>query len=145
QSVPDLGLKSIFGTEIKSAPTTYRADASGLTPQAGDTVVKVGDEPIRSWPDLLNAPFRLREKLAHSPTASFPWLTREHIDEEDRAWVRVTFSRQGQPFTAELLLGTLPLEELIPSILWFFLKMMLFMVGALVLWKRPADAAAAQF
>src|SRR5205814_5224493 len=38
-----------------------------------------------------------------------------------------------------------PLEELAPSILWFFLKLMLFMVGALVLWKRPTDTAAALF
>src|SRR5690349_9853559 len=62
QSVPDLGLKSIFGTEIKSAPVTFRPDASGLTPRAGDTVVEVGDEAIRTWPDLLNAPFRLHNR-----------------------------------------------------------------------------------
>src|SRR2546430_1975705 len=145
QSVPDLGLKSVFSTEIKSAPNVFRPDESGLTPQAGDTVEQVGDEPIRSWPDLLNAPFRLREKLAQNPSAGFPWLKREHVEDEERAWVRVQFSRAGEPFTAEVVLGTLPLEELIPSILWFFVKMMLFMVGALVLWKRPADAAAAQF
>src|SRR5262249_12823619 len=42
-------------------------------------------------------------------------------------------------------LGRLPLEELVPSVLWFFLKITLFLVGALVLWKRPADTGAAVF
>jgi transcriptional regulator with GAF, ATPase, and Fis domain len=42
-------------------------------------------------------------------------------------------------------LGRLPLEELIPSFLWFFLKLGLFLVGALVFWKRPEDRSAALF
>src|SRR5262245_32099713 len=143
QSVPDLGLKSVFSTEIRSAPPAglYR----GPRPEAGDKVLKIAGEDIVSWPALLNAPFRLREKIAKDASANFTWLKRERVDDEDRDWVQVQFARDGQPFTTELLLGTLPLEELIPSILWFFLKMMLFMVGALVLWKRPSDAAAAQF
>src|SRR5262245_47194739 len=81
QWVPDLGLKSAFGTQLKSAPHIYRADESGLPPEAGDTGAVVGDEPIRSWPDLLNAPFRLREKLAQNPAATFPWLKREHVED----------------------------------------------------------------
>ncbi len=36
-----------------------------------------------------------------------------------------------------------PFESLVPSILWFFLKFGLFLVGALVFWKRPADRSAA--
>ncbi len=32
-----------------------------------------------------------------------------------------------------------------PSFLWFFLKLFLFTVGAIVFWKRPNDGAAAQF
>jgi transcriptional regulator with GAF, ATPase, and Fis domain len=33
----------------------------------------------------------------------------------------------------------------VPSVLWFVLKIGLFLVGALVLWKRPGDRSAAQF
>src|SRR5262245_31792910 len=116
QSVPDLGLKSVFSTEIRSAPVpgAYR----GKKPEAGDKVVKIADEEIDSWPALLNAPFRLREKLADHPSANFPWLKRERVDDEERDWVQVQFARDGHPdFTTELALGTLPLEELIPSIL----------------------------
>src|SRR4029077_3496940 len=47
--------------------------------------------------------------------------------------------------TSWFLLGKLPLEDLVPSILWFILEVALFSVGALVLWKRPTDNAAAQF
>ncbi|MGE3807923.1 MAG: hypothetical protein AB7K24_24935, partial [Gemmataceae bacterium] len=37
------------------------------------------------------------------------------------------------------------MKELVPSILWLVLKLGLFAVGALVYWKRPTDASAAQF
>src|SRR5205807_985951 len=43
------------------------------------------------------------------------------------------------------VLGTLPLEELLPTLLWFFLKLALFVIGAMVFWKRPTEATAAQF
>jgi transcriptional regulator with GAF, ATPase, and Fis domain len=39
----------------------------------------------------------------------------------------------------------LPSRELLASILWFFLKLGLFVVGALVFWKRPTDPSATQF
>src|SRR5213079_2660129 len=62
--------------------------------------------------------------------------------------IRVTFADQGnvdKPFVAWCELGRLPASELFPSFLWFFLKMLLFSVGAIVFWKRPNDDAAAQF
>ena len=55
------------------------------------------------------------------------------------------FKRDGQLFKYRCPLSNLPLEDLVPSVLWFCLKMLLFSVGALVLWKRPTDSAAAQF
>jgi transcriptional regulator with GAF, ATPase, and Fis domain len=64
--------------------------------------------------------------------------------------VLVQFERQ-QPGPKPALiagwcvLGRLPLEELVPTVLWFFVKVMLFLVGALVWWKRPTDQAATQF
>jgi transcriptional regulator with GAF, ATPase, and Fis domain len=41
--------------------------------------------------------------------------------------------------------GQTPAETLVPSILWFFLKIGLFLVGAIVFWKRPEDRSAQQF
>src|SRR5439155_16375711 len=43
------------------------------------------------------------------------------------------------------VLGTLPLEEMLPTLLWFFLKLALFVIGAMVFWKRPNEPTAAQF
>ena len=40
------------------------------------------------------------------------------------------------------LVDRIPREELVPSILWFSLKLCLFIVGALVFWKRPTAASA---
>src|SRR5260370_25071785 len=42
-------------------------------------------------------------------------------------------------------MGNLPLEEFLPSIVWFLSHLLLFLVGAMVLWKRPTDTAAALF
>src|SRR5262249_51926861 len=41
--------------------------------------------------------------------------------------------------------GSMPFEDVAPSILWFLLKIGLFAVGALVFWKRPGDRSATQF
>jgi transcriptional regulator with GAF, ATPase, and Fis domain len=61
-------------------------------------------------------------------------------------WVRVRFqdSLGGEPQPCWCRVGP-PSEELLASILWFFLKLGLFFVGALVFWKRPTDAPATQF
>src|SRR5262249_51246647 len=51
----------------------------------------------------------------------------------------------GQEISVWCRLGKPPVETLVPSVLWFFLKLGLFLVGALVFWKRPEDRSAAQF
>src|SRR5205807_5579149 len=60
-------------------------------------------------------------------------------------FVRVEFVRNDMALSCWCQVGRLPARELIPSILWFFLKLGLFVVGALVFWKRPNDPAATQF
>ncbi len=61
--------------------------------------------------------------------------------------ILVKFKRAGSDQIHEIWcpLGTMPVNELIPSILWLFLKLGLFTIGALVFWNRPQDASAAQF
>src|SRR5437899_1278495 len=61
--------------------------------------------------------------------------------------ILVKFKRAGSDQIHEIWcpLGTMPANELIPSILWLFLKLGLFTVGALVFWNRPQDVSAAQF
>ena len=149
-TIPDVGLQTVFGTTLKSSPqgpflNDDRADQK--RPQKGDAILRIGNVEVANWPDVLNAPFRLRDTIAKG--GEFPWLKRE----EGKIWVEVEFARDVKTdaeapkdrFVDWRLLGTLPLEDLVPSVLWFFLKMLLFTVGALVLWKRPTDSAAAQF
>src|ERR1700677_237160 len=139
RTVPDLGLQTVFGTTLKTKPQPFDDENS---PQQGDRIVRIGDESINIWPDVLNAPFRLREALADG--GEVRWADR---DANGRDLIEVEFERSqsGNSFTSWRPLDTLPLEELVPSVLWFCLKMLLFFVGALVLWKRPTDTAAAQF
>jgi transcriptional regulator with GAF, ATPase, and Fis domain len=79
------------------------------------------------------------------------------IDEQDPGFIRpgpagekqvlVSFRSRadGKVHTIWCRLGKLAAQDLIPSVLWFFLKLGLFAVGLLVFWKRPGDASAAQF
>src|SRR5438128_10114064 len=69
QSIPDIGLKSIFSKEIKGTP---RPGPAGSQPQEGDIVQQVGNIKIETWPALLSAPMQLRKTVASSASASLP-------------------------------------------------------------------------
>jgi transcriptional regulator with GAF, ATPase, and Fis domain len=146
-TAPDLGLRSAFSPFLKVAPTThtFQTTTEGQMPEVGDRVVRLGDLEINSWPDLLGAPRTLREMA--DPTKPLPaWALRKRIDGEEVTLVRAKFQRDtGQTIEGWCVLGTLPLEDILPTLLWFFLKLSLFVIGALVFWKRPSEPTAAQF
>ena len=67
---------------------------------------------------------------------------------DGETWVRVDFERtsgDGSSATCWRRVGTPDVEVVLPSVLWFLLKIGLFVVGAIVFWKRPEDHSAAQF
>ncbi len=142
QAMPDIGIRSAFSTAIMGQARPIAGDV----PHEGDEITRVGDIPIIFWPDLLNAPFYLRERL-HETEVLPSWAKSFEVGGEDVTAVRVHFKRPdgGKEFESWFVLGKLPWEDLAPSILWFVFKVMLFSVGALVLWKRPTDDAATQF
>ncbi|MCI0741372.1 MAG: sigma 54-interacting transcriptional regulator [Gemmataceae bacterium] len=109
-------------------------------------VEKIGETPVGTWADVLHAPFKLRDQL-HSISELPNWAKTVTIDGDQATVVKVQFRRAGATHTYEswCVFGSLPLEELVPSLAWFFLMLSLFLVGALVLWKRPTDDAAVQF
>src|SRR5581483_7379337 len=155
QTKPDLGTRSAFGPGVKGTPRVFASGPEGMEPRSGDVVVAVGNISIHTWSDLLNAPAVLKAHISELSGDERPaWLkilkpSADDGEGEEQHLVQVTFRRDegalAQNFTAWCVLGTLPLKELIPSVLWFLLKVMLFLVGALVYWKRPQDRAAAQF
>src|SRR5262249_13052682 len=129
-----------------------------MTPRVGDKVVRVGDLDIDTWPKILTAPQQFQQRLANIPPNPVPkwakdWaeVKRDQPEDEDVLFLQAVFAPPGQDRTSPTRfhgwceLRQLPLAEMVPSVLWFFLKISLFLVGALVLWKRPNDNAAAQF
>jgi transcriptional regulator with GAF, ATPase, and Fis domain len=152
ESVPDLGLKTAFSPIIKAVPREVVVEPGGLAPQKMDVVLKVGDRDIPTWPDLLQAPLKLQAELSQfSPGHLPPWAKTVTGGGEEEILVRVVFERpseNGQPakrFVGWCKLAPPRLEEMTPALLWFLLKLTLFTVGALVMWKRPNDRAASQF
>lgn len=148
QFIPDLGMKSAFSRELRGLRRDVVVEPGQvLTPQPGDLVIRVADLPIASWPDLLRAPQIMQQQVAeHGEALEKLGLIKR---EAGQTFVQVEFERviagQVHKFLAWCVLGRLPIEELIPAILWFFLKILLFIVGVLVFWNRSQDSASVQF
>jgi transcriptional regulator with GAF, ATPase, and Fis domain len=156
-SIPDIGLRCAFSPVVSHVHQEYvvlpeRQKSLDLNAQLKDRRIKqIGDYKVDSWPQLLRGLIRLRDEPVdgefHGDLPSDPKLTCIKLD--GGKLVKVQFSAEGadQEHTDAFWfrLGRPPLEALVPSILWFFLKGGLFVVGALVFWKRPGDRSAAQF
>jgi transcriptional regulator with GAF, ATPase, and Fis domain len=155
ESAPDLGLRSAFSASLKVAPSSklYQPNNSqDPTPQSGDRVIQLGDLVIDTWPKLLAAPRLMRDRTAGVDDERLAQLgaKRKTVNGEEVTFVRAKFQREvegSDPLTFEgwCEVGTLPLEDILPTVLWFFVKLTLFVIGALVFWKRPTEATAAQF
>jgi transcriptional regulator with GAF, ATPase, and Fis domain len=120
--------------------------------QEQDRIVELAGASINTWPQLLQSLIALRSRTPLPVGSLYEAESRQadfiRVDGDD--FIRVKFLRPEAREEASLLscwcrVGRLAWSELIPSILWFFLKVGLFLVGALVYWKRPADASARQF
>jgi transcriptional regulator with GAF, ATPase, and Fis domain len=130
-SVPDIGLRCIFSTEIirvAGAPLEPTEPREGVAPAPPDHryhIVAINDREVQTWPDLVRA---LAELTPAVPT------------------VRVRVQREDETqFEVVRTVSASPLGVALPSILWLFLKGGLFLVGLLVFWQRPGDRAAGQF
>jgi transcriptional regulator with GAF, ATPase, and Fis domain len=131
-AIPDIGLRCAFSLDIQRAYPGFfdLPEGQTYTDLEGKTIVQVGDRPVDNWPQLLRT---LIELPRGEP-------------------VRIELARRDDPGgplrpagSLECRPGPVPPAQLVPSILWFFLKGGLFLVGALVFWKRPGDRSAAQF
>ncbi|HEV3257575.1 MAG TPA: sigma 54-interacting transcriptional regulator [Gemmataceae bacterium] len=154
-TTPDIGLRCAFTPVITQQPASRDFIAEdGSLPQAGDRLIQVGPYPFpdEAQPRLWSQVLLLRDllDLRHETPQRVDSLAQSrklnHVLLGDKELVRVRFRRaEGGEGSVWCPMGSLPLEDLIPSILWFFLKVGLFVVGALVFWKRPNDRSAAQF
>jgi transcriptional regulator with GAF, ATPase, and Fis domain len=153
-STPDIGLRTAFYPEIRrvEANAVLQDKGRSETPSAGDRIVSVDGRPTGTWPHLLQALRDLSDESAVPvpalPPAADPRLGFIHLDGIDLVRVGFVHPESGQAEAAYQVcwcrIGPSS-EKLIASILWFFLKLGLFVIGALVFWKRPTDVSARQF
>ncbi len=146
--MPILDIRSAFSTKILNEPPPS-PEPAGERPLPGDVVLRVGELPVHTWPDLLNAPQRLSNRI-DGGRADPSWYRSVPGENGDMRLVLVRFARAEpdgtvREFTSWRVLGGLPVEELVPTVLWGAVKFLLFAFGALVLWKRPGDRAAVLF
>jgi transcriptional regulator with GAF, ATPase, and Fis domain len=154
--LPYVGLHSAFDRTVRGFDGVSRgiSGPAGGVLQVEDEVVELNGRPVRSWPDLIHS---IKDLADAAPTpketltdAESAGLTYVRLNDDEK-YVLIRFIRpgaaggKGMPLACWCLVSSLPSWEMIPSILWFALKCGLFMVGALVFWKRPSDAPARQF
>jgi transcriptional regulator with GAF, ATPase, and Fis domain len=162
--VDHVEVNRVFPGYLRTRPQPIASQAGGVPhepesevalPAAGDVIVQVGDRRVSNWPRLLRALIDLGHETP-TDVADLADAERKHLTSVSLAGEHQVFIQfwrpaagPGEPgglrYGCWWLLGRLPVEELTPSILWFALKVGLFVVGALVFWKRPEDNAAAQF
>lgn len=150
---PEIGIRCAFTPVVNQFYSEFLFDDEqpGLKP--GDTVLQLGSRSIQSWPDLMRSQIDLKkepgvpidlDELSRLTAENAPPVS---LLPDGRKIVRVVYQRAQEGGSEAVLcqVGSPPAESLLPSLLWFFLKIGLFAVGALVYWKRPADPYAGQF
>ena len=163
-SVPDIGLHTLTKPVIARVDPEYIVETQLLegSPMAGNRdyvpaqFVVFNDSPLTKvlWCADYFPAESLRgwtiQQVDEWKTGTWPLYLRALIHlRGHEGLVKVQLAREthGQTQVSRVWCkpGILPLRDLVPSILWIFVKLGLFLVGAFVLWKRPDDRAARQF
>jgi transcriptional regulator with GAF, ATPase, and Fis domain len=155
-TTPELGLRCAFAPVVNHFYESFRCPDDQPTLERGDRIVELGDQHIETWLQLL----RQTALLNSTQPAIIDHLTlddlRNHRVPDGQTFVqigservvRVVYERRSEPGSRHVIwlrFGTAPVEAVLPSVLWFVLKMCLLLVGALILWRRPEDPTALQF
>lgn len=148
QLIPDIGLRCAFSPTVIQVDPNFLRDPSPRP--AADllncTIEQIGTRTVQTWPEVLRALTELRRLPVQATDPSDPGPSLSHIQRDGETLVRVRLrSPEGESFTVWSLLGQLPLDTLLPSLLWFLLKVGLILVVGLVFWKRPSDRSTALF
>lgn len=160
-TVPDLRLRvllrdepdeqSDFGIIIREVPGIR---CRGPQPEVGDVLRRVGDQPIRSFNDFARSLRQVhraqvpREGLLNA--GDDPSVVREPLPrlveiETGERLVEVEFQRGGTSQTSWVFVQSLPLDEVLLTLIWFLLQSGITAVGALSVWHRPFDRPARVF
>jgi transcriptional regulator with GAF, ATPase, and Fis domain len=154
-ATPEIGVRCAFTPIVNYFYPEFLYPPGQEPLREGDVIVEVGGQPVENWSQLLrkmillntDEPETVKGLSAQDVRAGRVSSNHTFVSLDGHRLVRVVYHRPGEQGsqTVWCRLGRSPLETLVPSILWFFLKIGLFAVGAIVFWKRPEDRPAAQF
>ncbi|HEV3142838.1 MAG TPA: sigma 54-interacting transcriptional regulator [Gemmataceae bacterium] len=141
---PDIGIHCTFSRKVgRIYPAYVRSSMDDSFDQyTGYKVAKLGPTDIESFPQYLRTIRQLAQHVEEGRPPSEGVVTE---DGETRVRVVLVGPRSDPPVTLWCVLGRTPLESMVPSGLWIILEVGMFVVGALVFWKRPGDRAAGPF
>src|SRR5262249_3410663 len=153
-SVQEVGFRTAFDPVVRGFEGEFKTiGAASEYPEPGDRLTKLGAAPIATWSQFLQAVLALpgdpQEVVESLDVAAKEGKT--YVRYKGENWLHTELERPGAPgrhsahYAGWSRVGTLPLKEFVPSILWFFLKLGPFTIAVLVFWKRPTDASATQF
>ncbi len=147
-TVTDVGIKSLMTTEVCDFIRPGKVESGPREPQKHDKVVKIGDKSIGDWPALLRTPREIQQRI--DVAGKIPEDLEKFVRQSgEKTEVLVEFkpseSDTNETIKAWYPLDRLPIREIVPTVLWFVLKVLLFGVGGLIFWKRPNDPASVQF
>jgi transcriptional regulator with GAF, ATPase, and Fis domain len=154
-ATPEIGVRCAFTPVVNFFDERFLYPPNQKPMQEEDEIVQVDDQPVANWLQFLRKMIQLQseEPLRVEGLSARGLLAWRDDDErtfvllDGEKLVRVVYERPGEPGrrVAWCRLGRSPPETFVPSVSWFFLKIGLFVVGAIVFWKRPEDRPAAQF
>jgi transcriptional regulator with GAF, ATPase, and Fis domain len=148
-SIPDIGLRCAFKPIVNRVFPEYVFDTEGQDARelVGATITKIGSDRVENWPQVLRVLNQLRRDNSEPIDDASQMSAGEfvHVRLDGTEWVRVELEKPGEKREIWCRVGRVPFATLLPSILWFFLKGGLFVVAAMVFWKRPLDRSGSMF
>ena len=160
-TVPDLRIRVLLhdegdspsepGIVIREVPDIR---CRGESPAAGDVLQRIGDQPIRTFNDFARSFLQVqrsqvtREGMLN--TGDDPLLVREPLPKlvelkTGERLIEVEFLHDGVLQTSWVYVQSLPLDEVLLTLVWFLLQLVITVVGALSVWQRPFDRPARLF
>lgn len=160
-TVPDLRFRVLLRDEADEQPESGilirevpGIRCRGPQPAVGDVLQRIGDQPIRSFNDFARSLRHVhraqvpREGLLNA--GDDPSLVREPLPslvefETGERLIEVEFLHAGVSQTSWVVVQSLPLDEVLLTLVWFLLQSGIMAVGALSVWHRPFDRPARLF
>jgi len=152
--MPDIGVRCAFTPVVNHFNDRFFFDPESSQevekPTGDDEIVRIGDLDVSNWAQILRELNKLSKNRDVQPGTRDdlrPDSGKTHLKIEGQEIIRVGYKRagSGEIHSVWLRVGRLPYEILVPSLVWFLLKIILFAVGAIVFWKRPEDRSATLF